>query len=521
MVAAKELLFEEEAREKLKEGVRKLRDVVAPTLGPKGRSVGLDAPWGAPKITNDGGSIVDEIEDRDQYCNMGISIGKEVAQTIKDRCGDGTTTGIILLDALVAEGVKQIASGHSPILLKRGMEKALNHALQKINEMSTQVKSQIEEIATVSASGDVEIGRVMAEAIDKAGEGGVITIEEGRGTETEIRSVEGMEIDRGYLSRHFCTSDETAILENPKILITDKKITSAQEILPILQAISAKGSPLLIIAEDLDGDALSTLVINRMRGALRVAAIKAPGFGDDRKAQLEDLAALTGAVCVSEEKGMELKGADMTVLGSAGRVEVGKDRTLFLKGAGNPAERIQQITHESRAATSDYEKEKLEKRRAKLAGGVVVIEVGAPTEPEMKQIKQRYQDSLSATRAAIEEGVVPGGGVAFLRALDGIDQLELSLEEEIGAKIFSKACQAPFRQIVENSGLESALFLCQAKQGKDTFGFNAKTEKMEDLTKAGVIDPAKVVKESLTSATSAAGVIWLSEALIGDSKEEE
>jgi len=521
MATAKELLFDEDAREKLKEGVRKLRDVVAPTLGPNGRSVGLDVPWGAPTITSDGGSIVNEIEDRDQYCNMGIAMGKEVAQKIKDRCGDGTTTGIVLLDALVAEGIKQIASGHSPILLKRGMEKALAHALKKINEMSTQVKSQIEEIAVVSASGDTEVGRIMAEAIDKAGEGGVITIEEGRGTETEIRSTSGMEIDRGYLSRYFCTSDETAILENPKILITDKKITSAQEILPILEAISATGQPLLIIAEGLDGDALSTLVINRMRGTLRVAAIKAPGFGDDRKAQLEDLAALTGAVCVSEEKGMELKKADMSVLGSAGRVEVGKDRTLLLKSTGDPTERIAQITHEREAATSDYEKEKLEKRRAKLAGGVVVVEVGAPTEPEMKQIKQRYQDSLSATRAAIEEGVVPGGGIAFLRALDGIEQLELSLEEEIGAKIFAKACEAPFRQIVENGGLESALLLCQAKQGKGSFGFNAKTEKMEDLTKAGVIDPAKVVKESLTSAASVAGMIWLSKVLIGDAQEEE
>ena len=516
MTTAKELLFEEDARSKLKEGVRKIRDVVAPTLGPKGRSVGLDLPWGTPKITKDGGSIVSDIEDRDQYCNMGISMAKEVAQKIKERCGDGTTTGILLLDCLVSEGVKQIAAGHSPILLLRGMEKALVAVLEKIDASSTKVQEQIESIATVSASGDKEIGKLIAKAFTKAGSSGVITIEEGRGTESEMQSVEGMEIPRGYLSRHFCTDESQAILESPKVLITDKKISSIQELLPILQAISGTGFPLLIIAEDIEGDALSTLVINRLRGALRVVAIKAPGFGDDRKAQLEDLAALTGAVCVSEDKGMQLKNADVDVLGSAGRVEVGKDHTLILHGGGNTVERVAQIENELSSCDSQYEKEKLEKRKAKLLGGVVIIEVGAPTEMEMKAKKQRFQDSLHATRAAMEEGVVPGGGIALLRAAEAIKNLELSADERVGANILAKACEAPFRQIVENAGFESAPLLAEAKSGNEAFGFNAKSEKMEDLTKAGVLDPAKVVKESLKSSVSVAGIIWRSEALIGN-----
>ncbi|GAB5411283.1 MAG: chaperonin GroEL [Chlamydiales bacterium] len=516
MTVAKELLFEENARSKLKVGVRKLRDVVAPTLGPKGRSVGLDLSWGAPKITKDGGSIVNDIEDRDQYCNMGISMGKEVAQKVKERCGDGTTTGILLLDCLVSQGVKQIAAGHSPILLMRGMEKALRVVLEKISESATKVQEQVESIATVSASGDREIGELIAKAFTKAGSSGVITIEEGRALESEIKSVEGMEIPRGYLSRHFCTDESQAVLESPKVLITDKKISSVQEILPILQAISGTGFPLLIIAEDIEGDALSTLVINRLRGSLRVVAIKAPGFGDDRKAQLEDLAALTGAVCVSEDKGLLLKNADVDVLGTAGRIEVGKDHTLILNGGGNIVERTTQIENELSSCDSQYEKEKLEKRKAKLLGGVVVIEVSAPTEVEMNEKKQRFQDSLNATRAAMEEGVVAGGGIALIRAADAIKNLELSAEEKVGANILAKACEAPFCQIVENAGFESAPLLMEAKNGNGAFGFNAKSEKMEDLLQAGVIDPAKVVKESLKSSVSVAGVIWRSEALIGN-----
>ncbi|MDX8430358.1 MAG: chaperonin GroEL [Candidatus Algichlamydia australiensis] len=518
---AKEILFEEEAREKLKKGVKKLRDVVAPTLGPKGRSVGLDVSWGAPKITDDGGSIVDEIEDRDQYYNMGISLGKEVAQKIKDRCGDGTTTGLILLDSLASEGVKQIAAGHSPTLLLRGMEKALDAIVENVHANATQIEKQIASIATVSASGNQEIGEMIAKAFEKAGKEGVITIEEGRGTSSEIKTVEGLEIDRGYLSRHFCTEDLKAVLENPKILITDKKISSVQEILPILQAISGSGQPLLIIAEDIEGDALSTLVINRLRGSLRIAAIKAPGFGEERKAQLEDLAALTGATSVSEEKGMQLKTADVDVLGSASRIEITKDRTLILGGAGNPVDRAAEIDHALQSTEVSFEKEKLEKRKAKLLGGVVVIEVGAPTEPEMKAIKQRFQDSLNATRAAIEEGIVVGGGIALLRAADSIGELGLSADEQIGATILAKACEAPFRQIVENSGYEAAPLLHEAKSHEGAFGFNAKNGQMEDLIHAGVLDPAKVVMESLKSSASAASVIWRSEALIGEAEEEE
>jgi len=419
----KEIIFEEEAREKLKEGIDKLADTVGVTLGPKGQNIGLDSSWGAPTITNDGNSIVKDIELKDPYANMGVSMGKEVARKIKENSGDGTTTGIILLRALVSAGIQNIASGTSPITLKRGIEKSVDLVLKEIDALAIPVENPaaIKNIATVSASGNHEVGILISDAIEKVGNEGVITIEEGKGTTTAIEMVEGMQFDRGYTSPYFCTNPEEMLVEmdQASILITDKKISSIQEILPLLQSLAASTKPLLIIADDIEGDALSTLVMNKLRGTLNVAAIKAPGFGDRRKELLEDIAVLTGATVVSEDKGMLLKDATVEVLGSAEKIEISKDTTTFIGGKGEHKKiksRINQIKAESDNATSDYDREKLEERKAKLSGGVAVIRVGAPTEPEMKQKKQMFEDSLSSTRAAQESGFVPGGGAALLRA---------------------------------------------------------------------------------------------------------
>lgn len=525
---AKELLFDEQARQKLAEGIDKLADTVGVTLGPLGRNVGLEASYGAPQITTDGNSIVRDISFKDQYVNMGASMGQEVASKIKEKSGDGTTTGIILLRSLVKNGVKNIASGASPILIKRGIEKATEMVLKKIDELAQPISDdmQTENIATVSASGNGLIGKTIAEAFKKVGTSGVITIEEGKTTETEVEMVDGMQFDRGYTSPYFCTNTEhmSVELSQPKILITDKKITSVQEILPILQSIASSGQELLIIAEDIDGDPLSTLVVNKLRGSLKVCAVKAPGFGDRRKAMLQDIAVLTGATVVSEETGMLLKDATSDVLGSAEKVEVTKDTTVLIGGEGTHElvqARVQQLETEIENATSDYDKEKLVERKAKLAGGVAVIRVGAPTEAEMKRSKQIYEDALNSTRAALESGYVPGGGVSLLRAREGIDMGALSKEEAIGASIVYKSCEAPFRQIVENSGFDSSVFLDEVINGTPHMGFNALTGKTEDLLKANVIDPAKVVKNSLIYSTSVAGVVLISEALIGDAPDDE
>lgn len=524
----KELIFEEEAREKLKEGVDKLADIVSVTLGPKGKNVGLESSWGAPTITNDGNSIVKDIELKDPYANMGVSMGKEVARKIKEKSGDGTTTGIILLRALVKEGIRNITSGSSPISIKRGIEKAVQLVLSEIDALATPVEKAeaIQNIATVSASGNKEIGQVIFEAIDKVGPSGVITIEEGKGTSTTIEMVEGMQFDRGYSSPYFCTNAESMLVEmdNAHILITDKKISAIQEILPLLQAVAASGDSLLIIAEDLEGDALSTLVVNKLRNTLKVAAVKAPGFGDRRKAILEDIAVLTGATVVSEDKGMQLKDATLEILGKAEKIEIDKENTTLVGGMGqreNIEARIKQIDAEIEHATSDYERDKFQERKAKLQGGVAVIRVGAPTEPEMKQVKQMFEDSLNSTRAAQESGFVPGGGTALLRASAKLKTLELPAEEQIGAKIVLGACSAPFKQIVENCGKDSSLYLEEVLGEKSAIGFNALTETVEDLIKAQVIDPAKVVKNALQFAASTAGVILLSEALITDAQEDE
>lgn len=518
----KDIIFEEEARNCLSDGISQLADAVSITLGPRGRTVGLQASWGSPTITSDGNSIAKEIELKDPFRNIGASMAKEVAAKIKEKSGDGTTTGIVLLRALVQAGVKNIASGANPIAIKRGMDKTLEMLLKEIDAMALTVKDSRDtrNIATVSASGDKEIGDRIGECFDKVGKSGVVAIEEGKGTETSIEMVEGMQFDRGYASAYFCTNGEklTVEMNEPNVLITDKKITSAQDILPILQHIATTGQELLIIADDIEGDALSTLVVNKLRGTLKVAAVKAPGFGDRRKAMLEDLAILTGAQLVTEEKGLLLRDSEADVLGKASQILITKEKTTIVGGKGEPIElkaRVAQIENEIKTATSSYDKEKLEERKAKLQGGVAVIKVGAPTESEMKKKKQMFEDSLNSTRAALEEGIVPGGGVALLRASRALANLKLEKEEQAGANILLRACEAPFRQIVLNTGYDPSVLLNEVLEMKgNNFGFNAITEKVEDLLKSGVIDPVKVVKQSLAHAVSMAGIVLLSEAVI-------
>lgn len=525
---AKEIIFEEEARKKLVAGIVKTTDAIACTLGPTGRNVGLEKSWGAPIIINDGNTIVKDIEFADQYENMGASMVKEVAGKLKEKCGDGTTTASLLLRSMVQNGVKYISSGASPISLKRGMDKALETIVQALEKEAIPIKNQKEtlSIATVSASGNSEIGGFISDAIEKVGKSGVVTIEEGKSTETTIELVEGMQFDRGYVSAYFCTNADamTVEMDDVSLLITDKKISSIQEILPILQSVASSGKNLIIIAEDIDGDALATLVVNRLRGTLKVAAVKAPGFGDRRKAMLQDLAVLTGATVVSEETGTALKDATAEVLGKAEKVVVTKETTTIVNGAGDPkaiAARIKQIDAEITATTSSYDKEKLEERKAKLSGGVAVIRVGAPTEPEMKQKKQAFEDSLNSTRAALAEGVVPGGGVALLRASKAAESLKLTGDEALGVQIVIRACEAPVKQIVENCGHDGAVILAEVKAAPAKHGFNALTEKVEDMLAAGVIDAAKVLKSCITHAVSVAGIVLISEALIGDAPEDE
>ena len=528
MTSPKEILFEEEAREKLLEGIVQLADIVAFTLGPKGRNVGLEKSWGAPTITNDGSSIVKDVSLKDPFSNMGVAMAQEVVQKIKEKCGDGTTTGTLLLRTLVEEGIKQIAAGHSPIGVKRGIDKAVEAIVAAIEKSAISIKTseEIKNIATVSASGNQTIGSMIGDAIDKVGKNGVITIEEGKGTETVIDLVEGMEFDRGYLSAYFCTDMEKMQINmnNAQILLVDKKISTVHEILPILQATAASSKELLIIAEDLEGDALSTLVVNKLRGSLKVAAVKAPGFGDRRKAMMQDLAILTGGTLITEETGMSLKDADLEVLGSAEQITITKDRTTIVNGGGTPEAikaRVTQIEKEAAEVSSSYDKEKLEERKAKLSGGVAVIRVGAATEPEMKQKKQMFEDSLSSTKAAIEEGIVPGGGVALLRAKKSLDTLNLAGDEEIGARIVSRACSTPLKQIVTNSGFDGSVILMEVENAATNDGFNVLTEQVEDLVKAGVVDPAKVVINSLIHASSVAGIVLISEALVSDAEEDE
>ena len=524
----KEIIFEEQARELLLNGIRQLADVVAVTLGPKGRNIGLEKGWGAPTITNDGNNIVKDIVLENQYENMGVSMAKEVAQKIKEKCGDGTTSGTLLLRSLVEHGIKLIASGASPIEVKRGMDKAVEAVIKEIERTAIPIKdaSEIRNIATVSASGHEEIGNMIAEAMNKVGRNGVITIEEAKGTETTIDIVEGMQFDRGFVSAYFATNSDKMIVEmnNPQILIVDRKINNIHELIPVLQAAASAGREILIIAEDFEGDALSTLVVNKLRGTLKVAAVKSPGFGDRRKALLQDIAVLTNAIVISEDTGMNLKDIPPNALGSAERVTITKEHTTIVNGAGSKQAinaRVSEIKHEIENTKSSYDKEKLEERQAKLSGGVAIIRVGAATEVELKQRKQMYEDSLHSTEAAIESGVVPGGGVALLRASKVIDKLTLQPGEGAGATLVKFACEAPLKQIVTNAGFNGPVVLAEVQKALPNFGFNALTDKVEDLLKAGIIDPAKVVMSTLTYAASAAGIILLSEALIGDAPEDK
>jgi len=524
----KEIIFDEEARQLLSKGIKTLADIVAFTLGPKGRNVGLEKSWGTPTITNDGSSIVKDITLKNQYENMGVSMAKEVVQKIKEKCGDGTTTATLLLNAMVENGIKYIAAGASPISLKRGMDKAVDAVIKEIEKISIPVSgaSEIRNIATVSASGNEEVGKMIADAMEKVGKTGVITIEEAKGTETTIEIVEGMQFDRGYLSAYFCTNQERLSVEmhQPQILIVDRKISNIHELLPVLQAVATTGKELLIIAEDIEGDALSTLVVNKLRGSLKVAAVKSPGFGERRKAMLQDIAALTGATVVSEDTGISLKEIPADTLGSAEKITITKENTVIVNGAGSQEEiqsRIKQLENEISTTKSSYDKEKLEERKAKLSGGVAVIRVGAATEPELKQKKQMFEDSLNSTKAALEDGIVPGGGVALLRASQAISGLKLEGDELLGAKIVILACETPLKQIVNNTGLDGFVYLHEVRSGKPNEGFNALTEKVEDLVAAGVVDPAKVVKYALTYSSSVAGIVLISEALIADAPEDE
>lgn len=524
----KHIIFEEEAREELLAGIKKLAEIVAFTLGPRGRNVGLEKSWGAPAITNDGSTIVKDITLKNQYQNMGVSMGKEVVQKMKETCGDGTTRATLLLGAMVESGIKVIASGASPIGVKRGIDKAIEAVVAEIEKQAIPVESdhEILSIAKVAASGNEEVGTMIAEAIKKVGKQGVITIEEAKGTETTLEMVEGMRFDRGYISSYFCTNTDKMIIEmeNPQILLIDRKVSSIHELLPVLQSIATTGRQLLIVAEDIDGDALSTLVVNRLRGTLKVAAVKSPGFGDRRKAMMEDIAILTGATVISDEAGVSQSEITADVLGSAEKIIVTKEHTTILNGAGLQDEikaRVKQIENELSKTTSSYDKEKLEERKAKLSGGIAVIRVGAITEMELKHRKQLYDDSLNSTKAALESGIVPGGGVAFIRASQALGKLNLEGDEAIGAKIVSHACEAPFKQIVSNAGHDGMVVLAEIREAKPNIGFNVVSEKIEDLIKAGIVDPAKVIKNALLYSSSVAGIVLISEALIGDAEEDE
>lgn len=523
----KEILFEEEARDKLKKGIDEVANTVAFTLGPKGRSVGLDLGFGSPKITNDGNSIIDDIELKDSMINMGVSLAKQVANKIKEKSGDGTTTGILLLKALVDHGIKQITAGASPIALKRGMDKTLEKLLEIIDKMAIDVKNETDmvNIATVSASGDWEVGKLIRVAFQKVGNKGVISIEEGKKADTYIEIAEGMEFERGYLSSYFCTNNEKMIVEmnNPLILVTDKKISSVHDLLPLLQSFAGTEKELLIIAEDVEPDVLSTLVLNKLKGIIRVCAIKAPGYGDNRKAQLEDIAILTGAVCFSEGMGTTLKNLSQDDLGTAEKVVISKDKTTIIGGKGLKEEihsRVTQIEAQIKNNSNTYEIDKLNERKAKISSGVAVIYVGGQTELEMKQKKQVFEDSLNATRAALEEGTLVGGGVALYQASLNLPDLKLDAEEMVGANILINACSAPICQIITNAGFNPFLIIDEMLEKGDNFGFNVESEKIEDLVNKGIIDPAKVVKSSLIYSVSVAGIVLLTEALITDAKED-
>jgi len=527
---AKQIFFEIEARNKMKKGVDTLANAVKVTLGPKGRNVVIEKKFGAPSVTKDGVTVAKEIELEDPIENMGAQMVKEVASKTADIAGDGTTTATVLAQSIISEGLKNVAAGANPMDLKRGIDKAVSAVVESLKTQSQAVgndNSKIEQVASISANNDASIGKLIAEAMAKVGKEGVITVEEAKGTDTTVDVVEGMQFDRGYLSAYFVTNSEKmeAELQNPYILIYDKKISAMKDILHILEKVAQSGRPLMIIAEDLEGEALATLVVNKLRGTIKVAAVKAPGFGDRRKEMLQDIALLTSGTVISEEQGYKLENADLSYLGQASSVSIDKDNTTVVGGKGKPEDiqaRVNQIKAQMEATTSDYDKEKLQERLAKLSGGVAVLYVGAATEVEMKEKKDRVDDALHATRAAVEEGIVPGGGVAYIRAISSLENLKgINEDETTGIAIVKRAIEEPLRQIVINSGIEGSIVVQKIKEGKDDFGFNARTEVYENMYAAGVIDPTKVTRIALENAASIAGMLLTTEAVVADKPKKE
>lgn len=526
---AKEIKFNMEARNLMKEGVDELANAVKVTLGPKGRNVVIDKKFGAPHVTKDGVTVAKEIELEDRFQNMGAQMVREVASKTNDQAGDGTTTATVLAQEIISVGLKNVTAGANPMDLKRGIDKAVEVVVADLKKQTQEVGedlAKVEQIATTSANNDAFIGKLIAEAMGKVKKEGVVTVEEAKGTQTEVKVVEGMQFDRGYISPYFMTNPDKmeAVLESPKILITDKKISSMKDLLPILEPIAREGKSLLIIAEDVDGEALTTLVVNRLRGTLKVAAVKAPGFGDRRKEMLQDIATLTGAQVVSEERGFTLENTTPDMLGDAEKVAIDKENTTIVNGKGDKeaiADRVAQIRKQIEKTTSDYDREKLQERLAKLAGGVAVLYVGAASEVEMKEKKDRVEDALNATRAAVEEGIIPGGGVAFIRAIEALKSLKGDNEDEqTGINIVAKAIEAPLRAIAENAGVEGSVVAQKVREGKGDFGYNARADRYENLLAAGVIDPTKVTRVALQNAASVAGMFLTTECVIADKKEE-
>jgi len=516
------------ARDKLKAGVDKLANAVKVTLGPKGRNVILDKKFGSPTVTKDGVSVAKEIDLEDSFENMGAQMVKEVASKTSDVAGDGTTTATVLAQAIYREGIKAVTAGINPMALKRGIDSAVLHLVGEIKNMSKPVSGKVEisQVGTISANNDKSIGDKIAEAMEKVGKDGVITVEESKTAETTLDVVEGMQFDRGYVSPYFVTDPDSmeSVLEEPLILIHDKKISTMKDLLPILEKVAQMGKPLMIIAEDIEGEALATLVVNKLRGTIKVAAVKAPGFGDRRKAMLEDVAVLTGGKVISEEVGFKLENTVVSDLGTAKKISIDKDNTTIVEGGGNTDDikaRISQIRKHIDDTTSDYDREKLQERLAKLAGGVAVINVGAATETEMKEKKARVEDALNATRAAVEEGIVPGGGVALLRVMKTLDTLKLTEDEMIGVNIVRRSLEEPIRMIANNAGVEGSIVVDKVKKEKDAFGYNAETDTYEDLIKAGVIDPTKVTRSALENAASISGLLLTTQAVISDKPEED
>ena len=525
---AKQLMFDEEARRAILKGVDKLANAVKATLGPKGRNVVLDKKFGAPNITKDGVTVAKEVELEDPFENMGAQMVKEVASKTSDVAGDGTTTATVLAQAIIREGMKNVTAGSNPMALKRGIDKAVDAVVEEIKKISkpTKGKKEIAQVATISANNDKTIGDLIADAMEKVGKDGVITVEEAKGVETTLEVVEGMQFDRGYISPYMVTDPERmeAILDNPLILIHEKKISGMKDLLPILEQIAKLGRPFVIIAEEVEGEALATLVVNKLRGTLQCAAVKAPGFGDRRKEMLKDIAVLTGGEVISEELGIKLENIRLDDLGKAKKVIVDKENTTIIEGAGKDKEiegRIKQIRTQIEDTTSDYDREKLQERLAKLAGGVAVIKVGAPTEIAMKEKKARVEDALNATRAAVEEGIVPGGGVVLIRALPALDKVRVSGDDKIGLEIVRRALEEPIRQITENAGVEGSIVVQRVKEGTGAFGFNADTEEYEDLLAAGIIDPTKVTRVALQNAASIAGLMITTECMVTEIPEKE